>query len=110
VWAAKFPASEEAGYSSFDVFRQVVGDRVLISAVFSALSVSSVVNAFQINTENTEATEKAKKVVARVFRPGDFLVQAAKFPASEEAGYSGFNILGKGNIHGPHRSYISAAY
>ena len=26
--------------------------------------------------------------VARVFRPGAFLARAAKFPASEEAGYS----------------------
>jgi hypothetical protein len=27
-------------------------------------------------------------VVARVFRPGDFLSRHPKFPASEEAGYS----------------------
>jgi hypothetical protein len=57
---------------------------------------------------DTEDTEKAKKVVARVFRPGDFLARAAKFPASKEASYSSLDIPGKGNAYGPYGSYIPA--
>jgi hypothetical protein len=62
------------------------------------------------NTEATEGTEKEKRVVARVpdrvgtpktrFRHGDFLMRAAKFSASEEAGYSSFDAFRQGQMTG----------
>jgi hypothetical protein len=72
VRAAKFPASEETGYSSFDVVRQVT--RVLASAVFSVLSVPSVVNAFQDLTQRTRrAQRKVERATNHESRITDFM-------------------------------------
>jgi hypothetical protein len=85
VRAAKFPASEEAGYSSFDVLRQVT--RVLTSAVFSVFSVPSVVNAFQDLTQRTRRAQRGTE--------------------SAERRSHGSRITSHG-FYGPHSSYIPA--